>query len=31
MPREELRTRVFREAPAVAFERVLADLAGGGG
>jgi selenocysteine-specific elongation factor len=30
MSREELRTRVFREAPAVAFERVLADLAAAG-
>jgi selenocysteine-specific elongation factor len=30
MPREELRTRVFREAPGVAFERVLADLAAAG-
>jgi len=30
MPREELRTRVFREAPAIAFERVLGDLAGSG-
>jgi selenocysteine-specific elongation factor len=30
MPREELRTRVFREAPAVAFERVLAGLAAAG-
>jgi selenocysteine-specific elongation factor len=30
MPREELRTRVFREAPSVAFDRVLADLAAEG-
>jgi selenocysteine-specific elongation factor len=30
MPREELRTRVFREAPGAAFERVLADLAAAG-
>jgi selenocysteine-specific elongation factor len=30
MPREELRSRVFREAPGVAFERVLADLAAAG-
>jgi selenocysteine-specific elongation factor len=30
MPREELRTRVFREARGVAFERVLADLAAAG-
>ncbi len=30
MPREELRARVFGEAPAVAFERVLADLAAAG-
>ena len=30
MPREELRNRVFRRAPGVAFERVLADLAGAG-
>jgi selenocysteine-specific elongation factor len=30
MPREELRGRAFRDAPAVAFERVLADLAQAG-
>ena len=30
MPREELRARAFGEAPAVAFERVIADLAAAG-
>jgi selenocysteine-specific elongation factor len=31
MPREELRTRTFAQAPVAVFERVLADLAAAGG